>query len=159
MINKRKFVIGIALLSVMLMLPIAASATSPHWLPGYPVYTTTSDGALRADFRAAGFGAGQTVQVSLTADTVVTRGCVTPPGNNEPTGLVRTKETLAANTTITADRHGNVRGPVILAPSLEGFTCPSARMTPVLVSVEYTNIVLTVGPLSDTEPGPIVWNR
>jgi hypothetical protein len=122
----------------------SALAQNPHFIRNQTSASINQrTGALVVNFRASGYGAGETVNVTLTADAEIVVGCVTPSGSNEPRGLVREFQELSATTTLTADRTGTVRGTISVAPDLSQFDCPSARMTVVLVSAEYTNIVLT----------------
>ncbi len=122
----------------------SALAQNPHFIRNQTSASINQrTGALVVNFRASGYGSGETVDVTLTADAEIVVGCVTPSGSNEPRGLVREFQELAATTTLTADRTGTVRGTISVAPDLSEFDCPSARMTPVLVSAEYTNITLT----------------
>jgi hypothetical protein len=121
----------------------SALAQNPHFIRNQTSASINQrTGALVVNFRASGYGSGETVEVTLTADAEIVVGCVTPSGSNEPRGLVRDFQELAATTTLTADRTGTVKGTIRLAPDLSEF-CPSANMTPVLVSAEYTNITLT----------------
>lgn len=90
-------------------------------------------------------GAGTQATATLTATAEVTQGCLNK-GGNEPRGLQRTEETVTGSETFeTRQGRGTftVTTEAITAPS-EGFTCPSANMTPVLVSVDFTDITLTV---------------
>src|SRR5215213_1712427 len=106
--------------------------------------TTTNTSTLTATGEVAGAGStGGTADLSATA--IVTRGCVTPPGNNEPSGLVRSSETTSGTVEFDTTRQGRGTFTVSTTPiTLAGFSCPSANMTPVLVSVTYTDITLTV---------------
>jgi len=100
--------------------------------------------SLSATGEVAGAGTGGEATLSATAE--VTQGCLTPPGNNEPSGLKRTATTVTGSETFTTT---NGRGTfdvttnAITTPT-QGFTCPSANMTPVLVSVTFTDITLTI---------------
>src|SRR5215204_1089603 len=106
--------------------------------------TATNTSTLSATGEVAGAGStGGTADLSATA--IVTRGCVTPPGNNEPSGLVRSTETTSGTVDFPTTRNGRGSFTVSTTPiTIAGFSCPSANMTPVLVSVTYTDITLTV---------------
>ncbi len=100
--------------------------------------------SLSATFEVAGAGTGGTATLEATA--IVTQGCLNK-GGNEPQGLQEATTTVTGSEPFTTD-HG--RSGVVtvttnaITTSTEGFTCPSANMTPVLVSVEFTDITLTV---------------
>jgi|SRR5215204_3743379 len=100
--------------------------------------------SLSATGEVAGAGTGGEATLSSTAE--VTQGCLTPPGNNEPSGLERSTTTVTGSETFTTT---NGRGTfdvttnAITTPT-EDFSCPSANMTPVLVSVLFTDITLTI---------------
>lgn len=100
--------------------------------------------SLTATGEVSGAGTGGTATLSATA--VVTQGCLNK-GGNEPKGLQETEEEVIGEAELDITRPGrgtfDVTTTEITAPS-EGFTCPSANMTPVLVSVDFTDIVLTI---------------
>jgi hypothetical protein len=146
------FVLVLAAVSVLSFGSIAV-AQNPHFIKNQTSASINQrTGALVVNFRASGFGSGEQVDVTLTADAEIVVGCVTPSGSNEPRGLVRDFQQLAATTTLTADRTGTVTGTIRLAPDLTQFDCPSANMTVVLVSAEYTNITLTAEGATTTLP-------
>jgi hypothetical protein len=112
-----------------------------------PTVTATllnNQSTLTATGEVAGAGStGGTANLSATA--TVTRGCLTPPENNEPSGLVRSTTTTSGTVNFPTTRNGRGSFTVSTTPiTTAGFTCPSANMTPVLVSVTYSNIKLTV---------------
>ena len=90
-------------------------------------------------------GAGRTATATLSATAEVTQGCINR-GGGDPQGLQRTTTTVTGSDTFNT-RQGrgtfDVTTSEITAPS-GGFTCPSRNMTPVLVSVDFTDITLTV---------------
>ena len=100
--------------------------------------------SLTAVGEVSGAGTGGTATLSATAE--VTQGCINKAGN-DPQGLQETEETVIGEAELDITRPGRgtfeVTTTEITAPS-EGFTCPSANMTPVLVSVDFTDIVLTI---------------
>jgi len=90
-------------------------------------------------------GAGTTAAATLNATALVTVGCITPSGSNEPKGLQTFEETTVGSQTFQT-RSG--RGSFSFNTSEVGipstFSCPSANMTPTVVSVTFTDIVLTI---------------
>src|SRR5215218_9466204 len=143
-----------ALAAVPALAATTASATATHitrtgglHFVGSPTVTATllnNTSTLSATGEVAGAGStGGTANLSATA--IVTRGCLTPPQNNEPSGLVRTSETTSGTVNFPTTRNGRGSFTVSTTPiTIAGFSCPSANMTPVLLRVTYTNITLTV---------------
>jgi hypothetical protein len=90
-------------------------------------------------------GAGTTATATLSATAVETVGCITPSGSNEPKGLQTTTTTVTGSETFQT-RQG--RGSFTVSTNAVGipstFTCPSANMTPTLVSVTFTNVTLSI---------------
>src|SRR5215218_7117596 len=129
---------ALALAAVPALAATTASATATDITRTGGLHFTTAPTAtatllnntatLSATGEVAGAGStGGTADLSATAE--VTRGCVTPSGTvNFPT-----------------TRNGRGSFTVSTTPiTIAGFSCPSANMTPVLVSVTYTDITLTV---------------
>jgi hypothetical protein len=122
--------------------PTDVTRTGGLHFVGNPNLTVNPDNSLMATGEVA--GAGTQATATLTADVVVTRGCITPSGSNRPRGLERERTTVTASETFET-RQGRGTFSVTTEPITVGdFTCPSANMTPVVVSVRYTNITLTV---------------
>jgi hypothetical protein len=105
--------------------------------------TKTADTAfLTATGEVAGAGPTATATLSATAD--VTRGCINRGSQGQqPSGLQRSFQTTTGSQTFnTRSGRGSFNvptDPVTAAP----FPCPD-KMTPVLVSVTFTDVVLTV---------------
>jgi|SRR5215212_4229548 len=113
---------------------------------GQPNLTVNKDddsASLTATGEVAGAGTGGSATLATTAE--VTVGCITPPGNNEPSGLQTSTETTTGSETFTTT---NGRGTFtvttdeVTIPS--DFNCPSANMEETLVSVLFTDITLTI---------------
>lgn len=99
--------------------------------------------SLSATGEVAGAGTGG--EATLTSTAVVTEGCVNK-GGNEPKGLQEDTTTVTGSETFTTKKGRgtfDVTTDAITTPS-EDFSCPSANMTPVLVSVDFTDITLTI---------------
>jgi hypothetical protein len=140
-------VTALAAVPALAVAPTDITRTGGLHFTGAPNVTGTLENNtsfLTATGNVAGAGAtGGTADLSATA--LVTRGCVTPPGNNEPSGLVRTGEATSGTVEFDTTRQGRGSFTVSTEPiDIAGFTCPSRNMTPVLVSVTYTDITLTV---------------
>lgn len=124
--------------------PTEITQTGGLHFVGQPTVTatkTTQSAFLTCAGEVAGAGTSATATCSATA--VVTRGCVNK-GGNEPRGLQQSFQTTTGSLTFqTRSGRGTFSvntTPVTAAP----FECPSANMTPVLVSVTFTDITLTV---------------
>jgi hypothetical protein len=104
---------------------------------------------LVVDFKASGFGSGESVAVSLDANSPgVTLGCLNN-GGNEPSGLQTFTGQADADITVPSSRTGTVSGSISALPAAaESFTCPSRNMQVVCVSATYCEIDITA---SDTQ--------
>jgi len=134
----RKLTIALVVMSALAITAGAALAANPHYVgPKTPTGSiNTSTGGLIINFKAAGYGSGQTVNWSLSGTYSITWGCITPPRSNEPSGLVSSSGNITASGSLTADRTGTLSGPItVFTPA--PFSCPSPNMHPVLVSVSY----------------------
>ncbi len=150
---KRVGIIAVLGLIVGLLTAIPAFAVAPtditrtgglHFV-GQPTVTATKDGTAFLSTSGEVAGAGTQATALLTATAEVTQGCITR-GGGEPRGLQRITTTVTGSETFeTRQGRGTfaVTTNEITAPS-GGFTCPSAQQTPVLVSVTFTDITLTV---------------
>ena len=114
---------------------------------GTPTVTATKSGQtafLTSNFEVA--GAGTTAQATLSADAVATVGCINRGSKGqEPSGLQTTTEPVTGTASFDTrqGRSGkqSVSTSAVTIPST--FTCPD-RMVPTLVSVNFTNVTLTV---------------
>lgn len=126
--------------STSLMTGAAYAQQGLHFV-GQPT-ATVEDNVLTVTGEVA--GAGRTATATLTGEAIVTQGCVTPSGSNEPRGLQTTTEDIDVTDTFNT-RQG--RGTFDLEFEATGdpnFECPSARMQEVVVDVAFTNLVLTI---------------
>ena len=110
--------------------------------PNLTVVATTGGFALNATGEVA--GAGTAATATLTADVAVTTGCINRGSQGQqPSGLERSFTAVTGSVPIET-RQG--RGTFNVTTDTAGVgtrTCPD-QMTPVLVSVSFTNIVLTI---------------
>jgi hypothetical protein len=149
----RRITAATALLTLVLTMLFASSAAagSPHFV-GTPSADVNTSGQLVVSFRIAGLGAGDTVNVSLTADGTAAYGCQNK-GGNFPSDPKKTEAApLGTSTTFTSDRNGNVRGTVRLGPLPTTLDCPGGQKE-VLISVTYTNVVVSFPGDSEAIPG------
>jgi hypothetical protein len=110
--------------------------------PDVTASKTSTSATLTATGEVA--GAGTTASATLSATADVTRGCVNRGSQGQqPSGLQRSFQTTTGSVTFRT-RSGRGKFSVTTDPvTTEGFGCPD-RMTPVLVSVTFTDITLTV---------------
>jgi len=122
---------------------------------GTPTLTVDkTDGAtLTAAGEVAGAGQGAgTATIEATVSATV--GCITPPGNNEPSGLQDVSTAVTATAPFEPTRQGRGTFTVTTEPiTIEDFdfTCPSANMEETLVGpVTFSDIVLTINAQTGT---------
>jgi hypothetical protein len=111
---------------------------------GTPDVTATKN-ASQAFLTATGevAGAGQTATATLAANAEVTSGCINRGSKDQqPSGLQRTTTTTSGTQTFRT-RSGRGTFNVSTVPVTTNRTCPD-QMVPVLVSVKFTNVVLTI---------------
>jgi len=162
--------IGLALVLVApAMLSTGAFAIAPtettrsgglHFVgtPNLTVAKTDTGATLTATGEVAGAGTGAGT-ATLDATVTATVGCITPPGNNEPSGLREASSTVTATATFEPTRQGRGTFTVSTEPlTIEDFTvdgqpfeCPSANMEEVIVgNIMFTDIVLTINAQTGT---------
>jgi hypothetical protein len=117
-----------------------------HFCQGTTPTVTAHKTATEAFLTSTGevCGAGTSATAVLSSNVEVVRGCITPSGSNQPRGLQRSFQTVSGSQTFQT-RSG--RGTFNLETShitAAPFRCPSANMTPILVSVNFTDVTLTV---------------
>lgn len=111
---------------------------------GTPDVTATKN-ANQAFLTATGevAGAGQTATATLAANAEVTTGCINRGSKDQqPSGLQRTTTTTSGTQTFRT-RSGRGTFNVSTVPVTTSRACPD-RMVPVLVSVKFTDVVLTI---------------
>ena len=140
-------------LSVAAVLALAIAATlmataafgqqGLHFV-GTPTVTATKT-ATSAFLTASGevAGAGTTATATLSANATVTTGCINRGSQGQqPSGLQQTTTTVSGTTTFNT-RQGRGTFTVSTEPITLDRTCPD-QMVPVLVSVVFTDVTLTV---------------
>jgi hypothetical protein len=136
-----------ALIAVLAFAAVPAFAASAHFI-GTPTLTVSSNGSLSVSGKAAGLGDGP-VTAQLSADTVTqTVQCRNHGGNIAPGQGTSSADVTGAPVTI-APHNGQItfRNVTLAAPALptaEQAGCPNGKWTVELLSLEYTNVVLTV---------------
>jgi hypothetical protein len=156
----RKLVLGTFLLALVALAPSAVFAVGPtsttstgglHFVgqPDLTVQGGSSGVWLRATGEVA--GAGTTATATLSADVEVVRGCINRGSKDQqPSGLQASFGTTSGSTTFhTRSGRGTFTvdtSTITAAP----FSCPD-QMVPVLVSVKWTNILLTISSAPNKE--------
>jgi hypothetical protein len=116
---------------------------SPHFVSA--TSTVTAGGALVVNFKEAGLGNNQQVDVTLSGDAHAVYQWFNHGGNNPQGVPFNVDTTFSVSGTFTSDKNGNVTGTLIVnPPSVSDFlsTHHAASWVPSL-SVSYTNVVLT----------------
>jgi len=113
-------------------------------------------GGLFVTFKEVGLGSNAGTLYRVTADASATYGCVNG-GSNHPkaTNKQTVAGPVAASATFSSDQNGQVSGSIAVAPLSPGtLSCPQGQ-TQELVSVSYTNVVVTdlTNGISSSIPG------
>jgi hypothetical protein len=147
---KKLSIITLTVIGMSSFIATAVQAQNPHFIR-CSASGPNSDGDLNVCFKAAGFGAGSTVDVTVSATATVTYGCLNR-GQHCPGGLFTTTQNVSTTGTFTVGRTGQVSGCEDLAPPPPTRTCPSPNMTQVLVSVSYSNVSVTAEGAGECNP-------
>ena len=170
--NLKKIGIPIATIATAMMLLVPILSTGAFAQETVTPISTTRDGGLHfvgdptltavktdggatltatGEVAGAGQGAGT---ATLEATVTATVGCITPPGNNEPSGLQEASSTQTATAPFEPTRQGRGTFTVTIEDiTIEDFDfqCPSANMEEVLVSVlTFNDPVLTINAQTGT---------
>jgi hypothetical protein len=138
------FVLFSMIAAVVVPTTAAVAQQGLHFV-GTPTVTATKT-STQAFLTASGevAGAGRTATATLSATATVTRGCINRGSKGQQPSGLQTTTTTAAGTTTFNTRQGRGTFTVSTVPiTTAGFTCPD-KMTPVLVSVIFSNVTLTV---------------
>jgi hypothetical protein len=154
---RRTFIAALTGLIVLAFSASAVSADSPHFL-----YANASidsgTGALTVDFKDAGLGTGvSSIAVTLNADATAEYQCWNNGGKHPRAGNKETVQGPLSNTGDFPVRHGQVTASISVGPPSQGsFSCPSGQ-TLFLMSVTYSNIVVSdaTGNSLGATPDPI----
>lgn len=149
----RRFVIlAIAVTGLLAFGATTASAAANFKSQSFSV---NSQGQLVCSFDVSGLGNVSSTQGSCTATSAADYQCINNGGKNPAAGNKRT-ETGDTGTEVTIPVHnGRARGDITVDPVGPGtFTCPGGQ-TLFLVNACYTDISLTVGGATVSNPGPV----
>jgi len=134
----------LALVIAATLMATAAFAQQGLHFVGTPTVMATKT-ATSASLTARGevAGAGTTATATLSANATVTTGCINRGSKDQqPSGLQQTTTTVSGTTTFNT-RQGRGTFTVSTVPITLDRTCPD-QMVPVLVSVVFTDVTLTV---------------
>jgi len=102
-------------------------------------------GQLLFSFRIQGLGQNEQVIVTATADATAVYGCRNPQSGTFPNAA--NKQTISgpvsSTGTFTSGRSGGLQASLLLSPPASTLQCPPGQVA-TLISVTYTNLVLTV---------------
>jgi hypothetical protein len=148
--------VALAVVAMFALTATTVLADSPHFL--YANASISSGGALTVAFKDAGLGTGvSSIQITLTADAVAEYQCWNNGGKHPKAGNKETVETSLSNSQPFPVSHGQTTSSISVGPPGQGsFSCPSGQ-TLYLMSVTYTNIVVSdeTGNALGATPDPI----
>ena len=147
---------SLALLFALLLVgmsSLAAFAESPHFVRANA--QLNSDNSLTVNFKLAGLGNNQTIEIDATADTTAQFACQNNAGNFPNAANKKTvtgPETVTG--TFTSGKNGQISASLTISPPQAPDFCPPGQ-TAVLTKVTYTNVMVTVPSLglSQSVPG------
>jgi len=136
--------IAFALAGITAALVAVATAQSGLHFVGTPTVSATKT-STQAFLTASGevAGAGTTATATLSADATVTTGCINRGSKDQQPSGLETSTTTTSGTTTFNTRQGRGKFSVSTVPITLDRTCPD-QMVPVLVSVVFTDVTLTV---------------
>lgn len=131
-----------AVLAIAVMVALAGAALAVAAKFHSTASSVNGDGALVVNFDERGLGNGN-IDYTLTADRDALFACVNGGGKNPSAANKRTISDIAGAGGSFESKNGRVIASLTTDPPSAGdFSCPSGQRL-VLVSVSYTNIVLT----------------
>ena len=113
-----------------------------------------SDGTLDVSFTIAGLGSNQSIDVTASAHADATYACRNR-GQQCPNAAnkVNVQSDVSATGTFTSGKNGSIRASLTVDPPDTTLTCPGGQ-TLVLVSVSYTNVLVSAPGAGDCVPDP-----
>jgi hypothetical protein len=132
------------------LITVAGAAPQGLHFVGTPTVTATktdTEAFLTASGEVA--GAGTTATATLAANASVTTGCINRGSKDQQPSGLQTSTTTVAGTTTFDTRSGRGMFSVSTVPVSLDRTCPD-QMTPVLVSVVFTDVTLTISSQTGT---------
>ena len=139
-----------------LAFPAAALADSPHFISEGTASINSAGSYVVTNFKEAGLGnTVSTEAIKLSATASATYDCVNGGGHHPKAVNKSSVQTNISNTGSFPVRNGSTTGSITVGPPPPGAFSPSCSPpdTVVLVSVSYTNVVLT-GLAGDTSAEP-----
>jgi hypothetical protein len=120
----------------------SAYAANPHFINTSA--SLANNGNLQVNFKEAGLGTNQNVDLVASADGTADYACINKGGKNPSAS---NKETVsgpvAAGGTFSSGQNGQINSSLTLQPPSAGdFSCPSGQRL-VLASVTYSNVAIT----------------
>jgi hypothetical protein len=152
--NMRRFVIlAIAVTGLLAFGAATASAAANFKSSSFSV---NNQGQLVCSFDVSGLGNVSSTTGSCTATSTADYQCINNGGKNPAAGNKSTStEPVGTNAPTIPVHNGRAQGSITVDPTGPGsFTCPSGQ-TLYLVNACYTDITLTIGGATTTEPGPV----
>jgi hypothetical protein len=145
-----------AMLAMLVMGATAALADSPHFISEGTASITSAGAYNVSNFKEAGLGnTVSTEAITLSATATATYACINGGGNHPKATNKQSATGQVSNTGSFPVRNGSTTGTLSVGPPPAGpFTPPcSPPQTVALVSVSYTNVMLT-GLAGDTSAEP-----
>jgi len=151
---KKLSILTLSIAALVGFMATTVRAQNPHFL-SCDVTGVNSNGTLSSDFRLAGLGSNVSITVTVTADATATYACLNR-GQNCPNAANKSTVTgtVTAQGIFTSGKNGSVRGSLTVNPPPNNtLTCPGGQ-TLVLVSVSYTNVLVSAPGAGDCVPDP-----
>jgi len=142
------------MLALTSFLATTALATSPHFI-SCDANGVNPDGTLSVAFKIAGLGANQELTVTTSADATAVYGCLNK-GQQCPNSKVAVSGVVTASGTFTSGKNGQITASLTVKPPPNtAVTCPpGGSQTLVLVSVSYTNVIVSAPGAGDCDTSP-----
>ena len=150
-------IIAVLSLMALALAAVPALADSPHFTKASA--STDSSGNLVVSFKEAGLGTTATSEkITVTAQAQAVYQCFNNGGKDPKAGNKATKTGQVSGGGDFAVRNGSASGSVTVAPPDAGsFTCPAGQDLK-LISVTYSNIMITgSGGETAAAPSTISW--
>ena len=150
---KRLSILTLAMIALSSFVAITVWADSPHFLRT-SANGVNSDGTVNVCFKIAGLGANQSIDVTASAHADATYAC---RNNGQQCPNAANKVNVQANVSATgmfsSGKNGSITASLTVEPPPTTLKCPGGQ-TLVLVSVSYTNVMVTAPPAGVCNPSP-----
>ena len=149
----RRFLILAVVVTGVLAFSMATASAAANFKSSS--FSVNNQGQLVCSFDVSGLGNVSSTPGTCTGTNTAVYQCINNGGKNPSAGNKTTTTGTVGSTEQIPVHNGRAQGSILVNPTgAGGFTCPPGQ-TLYLVSSCFTDVSLTVGGATVTEPGPV----